>query len=37
MLKGVGLAHLWQETLVLVGMTGLLLVASMRSFRTRLD
>jgi ABC-2 type transport system permease protein len=37
MLKGVGLAHLWQETLVLVGMTVVLLAASMRSFRVRLD
>ena len=37
MLKGVGLAHLWQETLVLVGMTAFLLAASMRSFRVRLD
>ena len=37
MLKGVGLAHLWQETLVLVGMTLLLLAASIRSFRVRLD
>ena len=37
MLKGAGLAHLWQETLVLVGMTALLLGASMRSFRVRLD
>lgn len=37
MLKGVGLAHLWQETLVLIGMTGFLLVASMRSFRIRID
>jgi ABC-2 type transport system permease protein len=37
MLKGVGLEHLWQETLVLVGMTGALLAASMRSFRIRLD
>ena len=37
MLKGIGLDHLWQESLVLVGMTGVLLVASMRSFRVRLD
>lgn len=37
MLKGAGLAHLWQETLVLVGMTLVLLTASIRSFRVRLD
>lgn len=37
MLKGVGLEHLWQETLVLAGMTALLLAASMRSFKVRLD
>lgn len=36
MLKGVGLAHLWQETLVLAGMTALLLVAAVRAFRVRL-
>lgn len=36
MLKGIGLDHLWQETLVLVGMTAFLLVASLRSFRVRL-
>ena len=37
MLKGVGLAHLWQETLVLAGMALLLLVASTRSFKVRLQ
>ena len=37
MLKGVGLDHLWQETAVLIGMTAVLLVASIRSFRVRLD
>ena len=36
MLKGVGLGHLWQETLVLAGMTALLLVAAVRAFRVRL-
>lgn len=36
MLKGVGLAHLWQETLVLVGMTLVLLGASVRNFNVRL-
>lgn len=37
MLKGVGLTHLWQETLILVAMTLVLLVAAVRSFRLRLD
>jgi ABC-2 type transport system permease protein len=36
MLKGVGLAHLWPETLVLVGMTAVLLAAAVRSFDVRL-
>ncbi len=36
MLKGVGLAHLWQETLVLGGMTALLLGASARRLDVRL-
>lgn len=37
MLKGVGLDYLWEETLVLAGMTLLLLAVSARSFRIRLD
>jgi ABC-2 type transport system permease protein len=37
MLKGVGLEHLWQETLVLGGMAAFLLVASTRSFKVRLE
>jgi ABC-2 type transport system permease protein len=36
MLKGVGLAYLWQETLVLAGMAVVLLIASTRSFSERL-
>jgi ABC-2 type transport system permease protein len=36
MLKGVGLAYLWQETLVLAGMAAALLIASTRSFSERL-
>ena len=35
MLKGVGLAYLWQETLVLAGMTTLLLLAAVRNFKIR--
>lgn len=37
MLKGVGLSHLWQETLVLGAMALVLLTASARSFHARLD
>ena len=37
MLKGVGLAELWQETAILLGMTLALLMASIRAFDIRLD
>jgi ABC-2 type transport system permease protein len=37
MLKGVGLEYLWQETLILAGMTLLLLAAAVRNFRVRLE
>jgi ABC-2 type transport system permease protein len=36
MLKGVGIAHLWQEIMVLVLMLVVLLVLAVRSFRARL-
>lgn len=36
MLKGVGLAHLWQETLVLAAMTLVFLLAAVRAFDVRL-
>ena len=36
MLKGVGLEYLWNETLILLGMTILLVAAATRSFRIRL-
>ena len=36
MLKGVGIEHLWRETLVLVAMMTVLLAVSMRSFKPRL-
>jgi ABC-2 type transport system permease protein len=36
MLKGVGLEHLWKETLVLSLMTAVLIVASIRSFKPRI-
>lgn len=37
MLKGVGITYLWRETLVLAAMTLLLLVASAKSFKVRLQ
>ncbi len=37
MLKGVGLAYLWRPTLVLLAMALVLLTASTRAFRERLD
>lgn len=36
MLKGVGLAQLWQETVILAAMTGVCLVAAVRAFDVRL-
>jgi ABC-2 type transport system permease protein len=36
MLKGVGLDHLWRETLILIAMMGLLLIVAVRSFKPRL-
>ncbi len=35
MLKGVGLEHLWRETLVLVGMSIVLMLAAVKSFKAR--
>lgn len=37
MLKGVGLEHLWQETLILGGMTLAFLVVAVRAFDIRLE
>ena len=37
MLKGVGLAYLWQETLILAVMAAVLLAASVHSFKERLE
>ncbi|MBS1946559.1 MAG: ABC transporter permease [Bacteroidetes bacterium] len=36
MIKGLGFSYVWKETLVLVGMTLLLLIISIRKFKTRL-
>ena len=35
-LKGIGLEYLWPQTLVLLGMTVVLVAAATRSFRIRL-
>ncbi len=37
MLKGVGLAYIWQETLVLIGMTVLFITVSVKKFKIRLE
>jgi ABC-2 type transport system permease protein len=37
MLKGVGLAHLWEEALILATMLLVILAAAVRSFHARLD
>lgn len=37
MIKGLGFAAVWKETLVLAGMTLLLLAASLKNFKTRLE
>jgi drug efflux transport system permease protein len=37
MLKGVGLAYVWQETLILAVMAAVLLAASVHSFKERLE
>jgi ABC-2 type transport system permease protein len=36
MLKGLGLEYVWKETLVLIGMTLILLAISMKNFKKRL-
>jgi ABC-2 type transport system permease protein len=37
MIKGVGLAAVWKETLILLGMMGVLLVISIKKFKIRLS
>ncbi|RLD39806.1 MAG: ABC transporter permease [Bacteroidetes bacterium] len=37
MLKGVGLAHIWQETFIITGMTALFIGLSVRKFKIRLE
>jgi len=37
MLKGLGFRYVWKETLVLIGMTGLLLAIALKNFKIRLQ
>lgn len=37
MLKGTGMVYVWQETLVLAGMTLLFILLAMKNFKTRLE
>lgn len=37
MIKGLGFANVWKETLILVGMTLFLMVVSIKKFKTRLE
>jgi len=37
MLKGVGLAHIWEETLIIIGMTVFFIGVSVRKFKIRLE
>ena len=37
MIKGLGLAALWRETLILLGMTLFLLLVSLKGFKIRLQ
>ncbi len=37
MLKGVGLTHIWEETLIIVGMTVLFIGLSVKKFKIRLE
>lgn len=37
MLKGVGIEHVWKETVILLGMTALLLTVSIKRFKIRLQ
>ena len=37
MIKGVGIESVWEETLILIGMTSLLLVLSIKKFKIRLS
>jgi ABC-2 type transport system permease protein len=36
MIKGLGFSFIWKQTLILLGITAVLLLISLRSFKTRL-
>jgi ABC-2 type transport system permease protein len=36
MIKGVGLQHIWKETLVLLGMFGFFMAMAIKKFKVRL-
>lgn len=36
MIKGLGFGAIWKETLILAGVTGALLLVSLKSFKIRL-
>jgi len=37
MLKGVGITFIWKETLILLGMTVVFIVLSIKNFKVRLE
>ena len=37
MLKGLGFTYVWKETLILIGMTAILLTVALKNFKTRLE
>ena len=37
MLKGVGFSYIIKETMILIGMTGLIILGSVRKFKIRLE
>jgi ABC-2 type transport system permease protein len=37
MIKGVGVEHVWRETLILIGMTFFFMAVSIKKFKTRLE
>lgn len=37
MIKGLGFAYVWKETLILVGMTAFFMIVSIKKFKTRLE
>jgi ABC-2 type transport system permease protein len=37
MIKGLGIGAIWKDTLILAGMTGVMLFISLKSFKIRLS